>query len=456
MTASLPPLPAPLGVLFADHLHRLQSRCLPALAAEGFDSLVVSAGQAAFAFLDDQTYPYRPNPHFAWWVPHGAAAGSLLHIRPGRRPLLLFHAPRDYWHEPPSLPREPWVNQFDVIPVSDAQSARAALASSLAESGGGTGAVAFIGEPFDGRDDCGFTAINPPRLLVRLHDLRTRKTPWELHQHRVASHRAASGHRAAAAAYRGGASEFDIHLAFLSASGAREIELPYGAIVATGAKAATLHYQHLSRGAPGPSLLIDAGVQERGYASDVTRTHAAHDGDFAALLARMEDLQQSLCAAVRPGVDWRDLHQTAHQLLGDVLHDAGITRVESAEAVERGLTRLFLPHGLGHLLGLQVHDVGGFQSTPDEPATPPPAGHPHLRLTRVLEPGFVVTMEPGLYFIDQLLAQARADERSDALDWLRIESLQPCGGIRIEDNLAVTADGCENLTRAAFAAVPVP
>ncbi len=167
----------------------------------------------------------------------------------------------------------------------------------------------------------------------------------------------------------------------------------------------------------------------------------------------MDELQQSLCAAVRPGIEWRDLHQTAHLLLAELLRDAGIIHVEANEALERGITRVFLPHGLGHLLGLQVHDVGGFQSSPDSPPRPAPAEHPHLRLTRTLEEDFVVTMEPGLYFIDSLLEAAQHGPLRDAIDWLRVDALRPCGGIRIEDDLVVTRDGHDNLTRQAFAAL---
>lgn len=438
-----------MGVLFADHLQRLQSGTASALAAEGFSSLVVHAGRPALAFLDDQPVSWRPNPHFGWWAPLDDAPDSLIHVRPGRRPRLIFVAPRDYWHAPPQLPREPWVGQFEVVEVTDADAALAEL--------GDVGDAALIAPEFPGREALACRAVNPSSLLVRLHDLRTRKTAWEQHLMRVANHRAARGHVRAEQAFHAGEDELGIQRAFLEGAGARELELPYGAIVATGERAAILHYQHLARdgrrpGDPRPSLLIDAGVQHRGYASDVTRTHAAGPGDFAALIGRMEELQQALCAAVRPGVDWRDLHQTAHVLLAEVLRDAGIVRVDAGEALDRGLTRLFLPHGLGHLLGLQVHDVGGFQSSPDAPPIPPPDGHPHLRLTRVLEPGFVVTMEPGLYFIDALLERARHGPHADALDWQRIESLRPCGGIRIEDDLLVTPDGCENLTRDAFRA----
>jgi Xaa-Pro dipeptidase len=103
------------------------------------------------------------------------------------------------------------------------------------------------------------------------------------------------------------------------------------------------------------------------------------------------------------------------------------------------------------MLGLQVHDVGGFME--DESGTtslPRPRQDPALRLTRLLEPGFVVTMEPGLYFIEARLAQARSGPLAAHIDWARVAALQPFGGIRIEDDLAITAEGCDNLTREAF------
>jgi Xaa-Pro dipeptidase len=174
-------------------------------------------------------------------------------------------------------------------------------------------------------------------------------------------------------------------------------------------------------------------------------------GTFAKLVDGMHALQQALCDAVAPGVDWRELHLTAHHLVAGLLREAGVLKIAAAEAVERGISATFLPHGLGHLLGLQVHDVAGFKAAAGaEPIARPP-GHPALRLTRQLETGMVVTVEPGVYFIDSLLAALRAGPNADAVNWTLVNTLADFGGIRIEDNVVVTATGHDNLTRTAFA-----
>jgi Xaa-Pro dipeptidase len=269
---------------------------------------------------------------------------------------------------------------------------------------------------------------------------------------REASRLGARGHRAAARAFTAGASEFEIELAFIKACGLREQELPYNPIIALNEGGAVLHYQVLEKQAPPErhSLLIDAGAEYAGYASDITRTHALREGDFATLVQRMDELQQTLCAGLRAGVDWRDVHLRAHALTGKLLREADITTCDADEAVASGVTSVFLPHGIGHLLGLEVHDAGGFMESPEGGDIPRPEGHPFLRLTRVLQKGFVVTVEPGIYFIDQLLDAARADARASKINWSRVASLRKFGGVRIEDNVAITDTGCENLTREAF------
>lgn len=428
------------------HLAEIARRTTAALEKSGYDSLILQAGEPPGWFRDDQTYPYRPHADFRLWLPLLDASGSLLQFTPGRRPRLIFFVARDFWYQPASLPDSDWPAEFDVVTVHSRAEARAALQGPLQRT-------AWIGDALPELIAWGIGAINPEHLLRRLDYARAIKTPYEIECLRTANRIAASGHAAARAKFLAGGSEFDIHQAFCDACGQREQELPYNAIVAINEAAAVLHYQVLRRTPPtrARSLLLDAGASFAGYGSDITRTATAGDGaddrDFAAMVAALDRAQQALCAQVRPGADWRDIHASAVRAIAAVLVEAGVLRCSVEESLTNGAARLFFPHGIGHMLGLQVHDVGGFMADEEGATIARPALDPALRLTRVLQPGFVVTMEPGLYFIDALLEPARAADVARAIDWQRVAALQPYGGIRIEDNLAVTAQGCENLTR---------
>jgi Xaa-Pro dipeptidase len=441
-------LQARLEATFPSHLATVCGRTAQALDVYGYTGLVVSSGTAPLVFEDDRPYPFEANAPFKVWVPLSDAPGSFVWFEPGEKPRLILERPLDYWHKPADVPAGYWVDHFDVRVVPDRSAARAALPADLSQA-------AYVGDAFPELAQWGIGAVNPRPLMQRLDFARAIKTPYELECLREANHLGALGHQAAAKAFAAGASEFDIELAFLKGCGLREQELPYNPIVALNAGGAVLHYQVLEKQPPAQhlSLLIDAGAEFAGYASDITRTYAQAPGDFAALVRRMNDMQQELCELVRPGVDWRDVHLKAHELTAQVLADAGIINGSPAAALAAGVTRVFLPHGIGHLLGLEVHDVGGFLAAPEGGEIEKPDGHPYLRLTRVLEDGFVVTMEPGIYFIPQLLDAARQDARGKLIDWTRVTSLSPYGGIRIEDDLVVRPGGCENLTRDAFSAL---
>jgi Xaa-Pro dipeptidase len=115
--------------------------------------------------------------------------------------------------------------------------------------------------------------------------------------------------------------------------------------------------------------------------------------------------------------------------------------------LQQGITKTFFPHGIGHFLGLQVHDVAGHAADDRGTPNPPPEDHPFLRTTRIIEPNQVFTIEPGLYFIDSLLADLQSSEQSKYMNWDVIDSFRPFGGIRIEDNVIVHRDRNENMTR---------
>jgi Xaa-Pro dipeptidase len=434
-----------LDALFASHLEGVCLRTARALEACGYSALLVHSGSLLPVFQDDRTYPFEVHAPFKVWAPLLEVPDCFLYFEPGRRPLLVFHQPEDYWYKPPAPPQGYWTRHFDIRPCRDRDEARRRLPSSLR-------ATAYVGDELADVASWGVGDINPPHLIRHLDFPRAAKSPYELACLRQASRLGARGHLAAARAFEADASEFEIELAFLAGCGQREQELPYNPIVALNEGGAVLHYQVLEKTRPAErhSLLIDAGAEFAGYASDITRTYSNRDADFSALIDRMDRMQQSLCSGIKAGVDWREVHLQAHRLLAGVLREADIVTCSADEAVATATTSVFLPHGIGHLLGLEVHDAGGFMRSPEGGDIPRPEGHPYLRLTRVLEEGFVVTMEPGLYFIPQLLAAARADGRSHHINWSRVDSLRKFGGIRIEDDLAVTAKGCENLTRDAF------
>jgi Xaa-Pro dipeptidase len=435
-----------LDLLYKPHLQTLMRRAEASLEASGFDALVIHAGRPPIQFLDDQDYPYKVNPHFKAWVPILDNPRCILVFAPDAPLKVLFHQPNDYWHKPARLPRAPWTEAVDIIAMDDPSSAAAHWAK--------LGRVAYIGpDAFAGGADP--AAINPAELLTRLHYDRAVKTDYELECMRRASELGAKGHRAALAAFRRGASEYAAHMRYLEACAQREEEMPYNNIVAYNENSAVLHYQHLDRVAPVSlrSFLIDAGAQYRGYAADITRTYAASSSRFADLVEVLDEAQQVLCGEIVSGRDYRDVHLSAHRILGDVMQRIGLTRLAGQEALELGVTGVFFPHGIGHLLGLQVHDVGGVLGDVLGSERERPPGHPHLRLTRMLEPGVVVTVEPGIYLIDSLLSAAHADTRRAHINWAVVEELKPFGGVRIEDNVVTTASSPENMTRDAFARV---
>lgn len=437
-----------LGALYPEHLDTVLARHDDALDNAGAAHLVVFSGAPKVAFLDDRAYPFRANPHFLGWVPLTNLPLSYIVYTPGETPRLIYMQPKDYWHATPAAPGGYWSASFDIRIVHALDD----VAQHLPDD---RDRCVAIGEFDDPAHAFGIERTNPTSLLNRLHYARGRKTAYELACLRLAARRGAAGHLAAESAFHSGRSEFEIHQAFCEAVGLTDPELPYDNIVALNEHAAVLHYTARDRRPPRllRSFLIDAGAQVHGYASDITRTYAATDSRFEALIKRMEALQVDIVARVQAGVDFRELHLETHRLLAGVLCDAGLATGDADTLIESGVTAAFLPHGLGHLLGLQVHDVGGHMESENGGTIDPPSGHPFLRLTRELEEDMVLTIEPGLYVIDMLLEDLRETPARGHVNWEAVDWLRPFGGIRIEDNVRVLVDGMENLTRDAFAAL---
>lgn len=224
--------------------------------------------------------------------------------------------------------------------------------------------------------------------------------------------------------------------------------LAFETTVAAGDHAAVLHFSPTMRELrDGDLLLVDAGAEHRGYASDVTRTYAV-GGTLTAEQSLVYDTVrragEAAIAACRPGTEWHDVHRAAALVVAEGLIELGVLRGSPETLVESGAATLFFPHGVGHLVGLGVRDTG---PASDEKRTPVP-GLPRLRIDIEVRPRHVWTVEPGIYVVPALLARERG---GDGVDWDRVEELHGFGGVRLEQNVLVTDDGWEILT----AAVPI-
>ena len=435
--------------LFRDHIRevcRAAERSLAVFEADGgrCEGIVFHAGTRAFYHSDDLAVPFRSLPHFARFAPV-AGPDHLLVFRPGETVRLARVVSPDYWEEPAPPSDHPFAEVLDVSEVPSLESAAILL--------GDLSKYAYVGASSSLADRLGIpqAAASPPGLVAVLDWYRACKTPYEVACIREANRVASWGHLAARKGMTEGRSEREIHAAYLAATGALDGETPYPNIIAWDDRSSILHYQRkrTTPPAPGHTFLIDSGARIDGYASDVTRTYVRSGAHpvFCEALDRMESLQRKVADSIEPGGSYVDLHAQAVFGVASILCDLGVLRGTAEEAFETGLVLPFLPHGVGHHLGLQVHDVGGQQVTPAGEHRPPPEEHPYLRTTRDLDAGHVVTLEPGLYFIPRLLEPFRSGETALAFDWTLVDALVPCGGIRIEDDLHVTDRGHENLTR---------
>jgi Xaa-Pro aminopeptidase len=264
-----------------------------------------------------------------------------------------------------------------------------------------------------------------------------------------------AAHRAGMAATRVGRREWEIRAAMEGTLLERGMATSYPSIVTVHGE--VLHnnaYHHELR--PGDVLLADVGAETRdGWAGDVTRAWPV-SGTFTSTQRAVYDVvlaaQAAAIAAAKPGVRYRDVHLEASRVLAVGLVDLGILRGDPAQLVADGVHALFFPHGVGHLLGLDVHDM---EDLGDRAGYAPGRsratqfGLSYLRLDRDLEPGMAVTIEPGLYWVDAILNdEALTACAAGRLDKERAATFADARGIRIEDDILITEDGCEVLTAA--------
>lgn len=384
----------------------------------------------------DQTYPFLPHPEYLWLTglrrPRGVVAFT---------------------------PEEGWV-EFVELPTD---------AERLWEGGD---------ETISGTDISGFDAwfglLRPLRVFVFgsqssiekfrdkglnqdqelqsgvqevINRVRRRKDSAEIALIERAASCAHAGYKLLREAIRPGVTEREVQIAFeAEVLRAGADKFPYETIVGSGTNAAVLHAIPTSKTIREDELvLVDAGADVFDYCADVTRVFSS-SGKFSQQQQDLYDLVLSaekhaidLC---KPGVEWRDVHRGAARVLASGLRDLDILRCDPDLALESEAISVFFPHGVGHMVGLRVRDVGGVAGKTVETCC-----GVRLRVDLVLEEDFVMTVEPGLYFVKPLLDKVEIRNRfRDEINWSEVERWRDIGGVRIEDNILLTRNGPRNLT----------
>ena len=278
---------------------------------------------------------------------------------------------------------------------------------------------------------------------------RSIKSRGEVEQIETALELTSEMHALAMKMSRAGMLEQEVVAAMASLANASGIGTSYPSIFSVDGQ--ILHNpRHQNIMQKGDIIINDSGAESRmHYASDITRTFPV-GGKFTQkqteIYAVLLNAQLKAIEAVMPGVEYRDVHTLACRQIAAGLNSLGLMKGDVGEAVAAGAHALFMPHGLGHMIGLDVHDMEdlgeddvGYTDTIRRSRQ---FGTSHLRLARALEPGFVVTVEPGIYFIPALIDQWKAQGKfENFIDYKKIENYRDFGGIRIEDNVLVHDDG---------------
>ncbi len=402
------------------------------------EPVVLWSGQPASRNFPANTYPFRANSHFLYFggVPLPRAA---IHLESGRLTLFVddTSAEAALWHGP-SPSRDTIAATMGAIaayPYAELDRYRPEAATLPAQS-----------------------QQHPDRsaaLVKALVALRLYHDDYALNQIRLAAAVSVSAHRAGMAATPGATTEAEVRAAMEQVIVGQGMTCAYNSIVTVHGE--VLHneqYHHPLQ--PGDLLLADVGAEApSGWASDITRTwpvsgrFSPTQRDIYTVVLAAHD---ACIAAIQPEVEYRDLHLLACRTLAAGLVDLGLLKGHPDDLVDRDVHALFFPHGVGHLLGLDVHDMedlgDGAGYAPGRQRSDR-FGLKFLRLDRPLATNMVVTIEPGFYQVPAILAPAQqSGAYNDAVNWSRLTDFQDVRGIRIEDDVQVTASGSRVLTAA--------
>ena len=459
--------------LYAQHRKKLIQKVCQILLKHEIDELIISSGELIKNFVDDQCYPFKCNPYFTYFCPIDEPY-HFIHIKannPDDCKLYLFEFD-DFWHPKSTAAKNPFSDFFKVEIYTETNCRCSFLSSKTPKASN----LAFIGYEAQTLTNL----QNPKNLLNELNALRMVKSDFELHCMKMACMRAKVAHHAlknAVHSYNSfNYSERDYFFIYSQSVNKIFSQFPYPPIIACNQNASFLHYHRRSKKPPllPVSILIDAGVSACGYASDVSRTYLyeldqikqivkKNQGSdfvkdfsedaynvFALMLDSLKKLHSNLINSAAKGLDYNDLTNDAVNGIWSILTNHGIISAPNITKKDRyNLTRVFFPHSLGHMLGLQVHDVFYYNCNKND----------NLDVTksrgiRKLQVGNVFTIEPGIYFISMLFDKwfqknsNLVKNKSIIIDNKLLNNLYLFGGMRWEDNIYINSQGkSENLSK---------
>ena len=416
-----------------DFLSERRARVAAALQLQGAILLVGAGDPVPLPEGSDQTYPFRAHAEY-FYLTELECAGGVVAFDPRDQSWISFVPEvtegERVWE---GRQQEPGTLLAGLAPWLAARANRP---------------VAMLGAPL--------REVTPDeKLTTRTREfLRHARRPKDAHEIaliRRAAAATAAGYAKLCEQLRPGVTERALQIELEAEFARRGAARPgYGTIVGTGPNAAVLHFSPSERAArAGEFVLVDAGAEIDRYLADVTRTYvvggtpSAFQRDLYQVVLGAEERAIGRCVA---GAEWKDIHLAcAVELVGGLVA-MGVMRGAAESLVAQEAHTLFFPHGLGHMVGLGVRDGSGM--FPGRTKDPRPSLRT-LRMDLPLAAGYVVTVEPGLYFIPALLNDpARRARFRDAVNWPLVEQHLALGGVRIEDNVLVTSGAPEVLTAA--------
>ena len=380
----------------------------------------------------DQTYPFLPHPDYLWLTGHRRAHG------------VSAYSKIEGWMDfvlPVTREEKIWEGATESLPGKDVREFESWMKANK------KGRVFLMGSSAKGRS---YSQVSPEEQVEveeAVNRVRRVKDEEEIALVSKIAGLAHVGYQELKTFIRPGVSERQIQIEYETAvlkAGAEKF--PYDSIVGTGTNGAILHAIPTPRIVKaGELVLIDAGADISDYCVDITRVFPA-DGKLTEkqkaiynLVLKAQETSIALCV---PGTEWKDVHLASARVMAQGLKDLGILNCSAEDALATGAIGVFFPHGVGHMVGLRVRDVGG-RPNPD----PKKYGGSRVRVDMPLEKGFMMTVEPGLYFIEALIRddETRSKFKTE-INWSETEKWLDFGGVRLEDDIVVTDSVPRNLT----------